>query len=92
MRELGQAGPRVTSLQAPLRWRLPRVAGEAREMRSHCRWRRHSVVIPRSMFAGYRFPPEIVLLAVHWDLRFGPATSKNSWPNAASASTSKRVG
>ena len=44
------------------------------------------------MFAGYRFPPEIVLLAVRWDLRFGPATSKNSWPNAASASTSKRVG
>jgi transposase-like protein len=26
---------------------------------------------PRSAFAGYRFPPEIITLAVRWYLRFG---------------------
>jgi transposase-like protein len=26
---------------------------------------------PRSAFAGFRFPPEVIVLAVRWDLRFG---------------------
>ena len=29
------------------------------------------MVVGRSAFAGYRFPPEIILLAVRWYLRFG---------------------
>ena len=32
---------------------------------------RRPVVVERSAFAGYRFPPEIILLAVRWYLRFG---------------------
>jgi IS6 family transposase len=34
----------------------------------------HRVVSPlfeRSAFIGYRFPPEIILLAVRWYLRYG---------------------
>jgi transposase-like protein len=26
---------------------------------------------PRSTFAGFRFPPEVMVLAVRWYLRFG---------------------
>src|SRR6266511_2947986 len=26
---------------------------------------------PRSSFAGYRFPPDVIMLAVRWYLRFG---------------------
>ena len=26
---------------------------------------------PRSAFAGFRFPPEVITLAVRWYLRFG---------------------
>ena len=28
-------------------------------------------VVPCSAFAGYRFPPDMILLAVRWYLRFG---------------------
>ena len=37
-------------------------------MRSH----RHPQLrpAPRSAFAGYRFPPEVITLAVRWYLRF----------------------
>jgi len=27
--------------------------------------------VPRSAFAGFRFPPEVIVLAVRWCLRFG---------------------
>ncbi len=27
--------------------------------------------VPRSAFAGFRFPPDVIVLAVRWDLRFG---------------------
>jgi transposase-like protein len=27
--------------------------------------------IPTSAFAGFRFPPEVIVLAVRWYLRFG---------------------
>lgn len=29
------------------------------------------VSTPRSGFAGFRFPPEVIILAVRWYLRFG---------------------
>jgi IS6 family transposase len=37
------------------------------------RSRRHLPVrpAPRSAFSGYRFPPEVITLAVRWYLRFG---------------------
>src|SRR6266545_4468041 len=31
----------------------------------------HPFPAPSSAFAGYRFPPEVITLAVHWYLRFG---------------------
>ena len=33
--------------------------------------RRQSIESGRSAFAGYRFPPEVIVLAVRWYLRFG---------------------
>ncbi|MCP4963775.1 MAG: IS6 family transposase, partial [bacterium] len=27
--------------------------------------------VPSESFAGYRFPPEVILLAVRWYLRYG---------------------
>jgi transposase-like protein len=27
--------------------------------------------IPRSAFAGFRFPPDVIVIAVRWYLRFG---------------------
>jgi transposase, IS6 family len=27
--------------------------------------------VPRSVFAGFRFPPDVIVLAVRWYLRFG---------------------
>src|SRR5712692_3800530 len=38
-------------------------------MRSHRYPRPHPA--PRSAFAGYRFPPEVITLAVRWYLRLG---------------------
>jgi transposase-like protein len=37
-------------------------------MRTH---RPGSAPVPRSAFAGFRFPPEIILVAVRWYPRFG---------------------
>ena len=53
-----------------MRWRLGLAAREAGGVRSRRRCRR-PVVVVRSAFAGYRFPPEIILLAVRAYLRFG---------------------
>ena len=39
-------------------------------MRPRCS-RRRSSPVPSSAFAGFRFPPEVILLAVRWYLRFG---------------------
>ena len=33
--------------------------------------RRAAVAAPRSSFAGFRFPPEVIMLAVRWYLRYG---------------------
>src|SRR5207237_4166429 len=48
---------------------VPAPVGETGAMRSrpHARFR----PAPRSAFAGYRFPPEVITLAVRWYLRFG---------------------
>ena len=53
-----------------LRWRLPLAAGEAAGVRTPRRSHRLAVA-ERSAFAGYRLPPEVILLAVRWYLRFG---------------------
>jgi len=31
----------------------------------------HTVQPPRSAFAGFRFPPEVILIAVRWYPRYG---------------------
>ena len=36
-------------------------------MRQHCR----RVSVSRSGFAGFRFPPDVITLAVRWYLRYG---------------------
>ena len=41
--------------------------GQARLMR-HCPAR---VLVPRSGFAGFRFPPDVIMIAVRWYLRYG---------------------
>jgi transposase-like protein len=46
-----------------------RAGGESGGM-TFCR-SRHVCSVPRSSFAGYRFPPEVIVLAVRWYLRFG---------------------
>jgi len=33
--------------------------------------RNQSLPVDRSAFAGYRFPPEVIMLAVRWYLRYG---------------------
>jgi len=33
--------------------------------------RPRSTQVPRSAFAGFRFPPDVIALAVRWHLRFG---------------------
>src|SRR5438445_331615 len=64
-------GPR-SERNSPLRTlRLTPSTGisETRSMRS----RRHPSLLsaPSSAFTGYRFPPEVITLAVRWYLRFG---------------------
>jgi transposase-like protein len=51
--------------------------------------RSHQSIPPRSTFAGFRFPSDVIVLAVRWYLRFGLsyATLRNSSPSEASRST-----
>nr|MBA2303301.1 IS6 family transposase [Acidobacteriota bacterium] len=35
------------------------------------RRRRVRTPLPRSVFAGFRFPPEVITVAVRWYLRYG---------------------
>ncbi len=48
--------------------------------------------VPRSAFAGFRFPPEVIVIAVRWYLRYAlsDAMSNSSWSNAASRSITSR--
>ena len=45
--------------------------------------------VPRSAFAGFRFPPDVIVLAVRWYLRFGLSYRdvENCSPSAVSRST-----
>src|SRR6266511_4218884 len=54
---------------ALLHWAQGRPSGETPALRSHADPYPHPV--PSSAFAGYRFPPEVITLAVRWYLRFG---------------------
>ena len=57
------------SAMAVLHWAMPAPVGEGDAMtRSHA-WQVHPV--PSSAFAGFRFPAEVIVLAVRWYLRFG---------------------
>jgi len=57
-------GPELALLRSP--W--PRLSGETVAMRPR---RPRSAPLPRSAFAGFRFPPDVIVLAVRWCLRFG---------------------
>ena len=69
--------------EALLRLSIKSVASGAVRMR-----RPLSVTSPfdRSVFCGYRFPPEVILLVVRWYLRYGLSYRDvdNSLPNEAS--------
>src|SRR3954447_12432583 len=54
---------------ALLHWSSPASVRQTPAIRSH-RYP-HPCPAPRSAFAGYRFPPEVITLAVRWYLRFG---------------------
>ena len=54
---------------ALLHWREVAVGGEGGGMRP--RRSRPIPAVPSSAFAGFRFPPEIIVLAVRWYLRYG---------------------
>ena len=45
--------------------------------------------IQRSAFAGFRFPPEVITVAVRWYLRYGLSYRdvEERWPSAVSRST-----
>jgi transposase-like protein len=49
------------------RWR-PRPSGETAAMRTR---RPRPALATRSAFAGFRFPPDVIVVAVRWYLRFG---------------------
>ena len=52
---------------ALLRWRIVMAAREGRVVKPHRVDRR----VRADPFVGYRFPPEVILLAVRWYLRYG---------------------
>jgi transposase-like protein len=56
--------PHRTALLHP---RRPRPGSETAGMRT----RRPRPAAPQSTFAGFRFPPDVIVLAVRWYLRFG---------------------
>jgi transposase-like protein len=51
--------------------------------------RRRPAPTTRTAFAGFSFPPDVIVLAVRWYLRFGLSNreARNCSPNAASRST-----
>jgi hypothetical protein len=55
--------------RALLRSREGRRGGETSGMRTA--HRSHRSILPRSAFAGFRFPADVIVLAVRWYLRFG---------------------
>ena len=63
-REVDQASALPEAL---LRWRIDVVVGEGRVVNSS----RVDSRVRADPFVGYRFPPEVILLAVRWYLRYG---------------------
>jgi transposase-like protein len=61
--------PQTTRTRGTVALVGPASIGETGAMRSHRR--PHPCPAPRSAFAGYRFPPEVIALAVRRYLRFG---------------------
>ena len=56
-------------VEALLHWVEPVSEDDSRRMlQSHARL---VPVVPSLSFAGFRFPPEVIVLAVRWHLRFG---------------------
>ena len=53
------------------------------------RRRRVSAPLVSSSFAGFRFPPDVIVLVVRWYLRYGLSYRdvEECWPNAGSRST-----
>src|SRR5262249_30147316 len=67
---LGSQAPSSSRQQAALlHWSPSASIGETDAMRSQLY--PHGCPAPRSAFAGCRFPPEVITLAVRWYLRFG---------------------
>src|SRR6266545_1471909 len=64
-----ESGEKRREMAALLHWAQGRPSGETPSMRSDADRYPHSA--PSSAFAGYRFPPEVITLAVRWYLRFG---------------------
>jgi hypothetical protein len=58
---------RLGAARAPLRWPRQRSSSDTAGMRTHP----PPAPAPQSAFAGFRFPPDMVVLAVRWYLRFG---------------------
>ena len=52
-----------------MQWRIVAVSGDGAPMMS--RRSRPVPVVPSSAFKGFRFPPEIIVLAVRWYIRYG---------------------
>src|SRR4029453_11015188 len=49
-------------------WRVAPSSSESGAMRTR---RPRPAPVPRAAFAGFRFPPEVIVVAVRWYLRFG---------------------
>jgi transposase-like protein len=69
-----------------LHWRSVPVGGERIGMA--CRRSRLVPAVPSSGFAGFRFPPEIIVLAVRWYLRFGLSYRESRSCSASAGSRS----
>ena len=50
-----------------LRWLRPRPSGETARMKDPSP---SPTPVPLSAFAGFRFPPDVIVLAMRWYLRF----------------------
>ena len=65
----GRTRPEETPVRALLHSLWGRQGDETLVMRTA--YRSHRSIPPRSAFAGFRFPPDVIVVAVRWYLRFG---------------------
>src|SRR5215212_9658705 len=71
--DTGSGDPRSPALTEPTS-PARQTAGPDRRLRGRCcvrGGRLRPASMPRSAFAGFRFPPDVIVLAVRWYLRFG---------------------